>query len=459
MGLLDQTQQDYYQGNDHGNYQFTSLDDVINQFIVAYVGEDKIISKVKRVDVAFHAQRALAELSFDTLKSCKAQEIVVPASLQLALPQDYVNYTKVSWVDSAGIKHIIYPTSSTSNPSLSAGTAISGSQNVTSITTVGAQSNGGTTLAMEAVYTGIQIGMLITGVVGIPAGAVVTSVDADPTTGFTNVTMDVAATHTISDGMTYTFSNADGSAIVQPANEFSTGPHWRTHLGDNHIDDFPGPALNVDQIEVGQLANIAGFPAGTTVIGVNPAPTTNNGYIGNDVSIVWLSNNYTGTTTTSSTTLTLSTPLEENNLSSTWGKYKSHKSSVDSDDNYWPMDGSRYGLDPQHAQVNGSFYEDCRSGKMHFSSNIAGKTVILDYISDSLGTDGEMQVHKFAEEAMYKCIAHAILSTRANVQEYVINRFKKERFAAVRTAKLRLSNLKLEELTQILRGKSKQIKH
>jgi hypothetical protein len=60
---------------------------------------------------------------------------------------------------------------------------------------------------------------------------------------------------------------------------------------------------------------------------------------------------------------------------------------------------------------------------------------------------------------MYKCIAHAILSTRANVQEYVINRFKKERFAAVRTAKLRLSNLKLEELTQILRGKSKQIKH
>ena len=70
-----------------------------------------------------------------------------------------------------------------------------------------------------------------------------------------------------------------------------------------------------------------------------------------------------------------------------------------------------------------------------------------------------MQVHKFAEEAMYKWIAHAILSTRANVQEYVVQRFKKERFAAIRTAKLRLSNIKLEEITQILRGKSKQIKH
>ena len=56
-------------------------------------------------------------------------------------------------------------------------------------------------------------------------------------------------------------------------------------------------------------------------------------------------------------------------------------------------------------------------------------------------------------------IAYAILSTRANVQEYIVRRFKKDRFAAIRQAKLRLSNLKLEELTQILRGKSKQIKH
>jgi len=84
---------------------------------------------------------------------------------------------------------------------------------------------------------------------------------------------------------------------------------------------------------------------------------------------------------------------------------------------------------------------------------------VLDYISDSLGTEKEMKLHKFAEKAMYMCIAYAILSTRANVQEYVVRRFKKDMFAAVRLAKLRLSNLKLEELTQILRGKSKQIKH
>ena len=86
--------------------------------MVVYVGEDKIIPKAKRLDVAFHAQRALAELSFDTLKSFKAQEITVPASLQMVLPQDYVNYTKISWVDSAGIKHLYYiQQAKTSNPS------------------------------------------------------------------------------------------------------------------------------------------------------------------------------------------------------------------------------------------------------------------------------------------------------------------------------------------------------
>ena len=148
----------------------------------------------------------------------------------------------------------------------------------------------------------------------------------------------------------------------------------------------------------------------------------------------------------------------------TWSSYKSLTPSENNndyeDDTYWPMDGERYGLDPQHAQANGSFYIDEVSGKIHFSSNISGKTVILDYISDSLGTDEEMQVHKFAEEAMYKHIAYAILSTSSSqLHQQLAPRFKKEKFATTRQAKLRLSNIKLEELTQILRGKSKQIKH
>ena len=118
MGLLGNTTQvDYYlDSSSWGKYQFTSLDNIIAQFMVAYVGEGKMISKIKRSDVAFHAQRAIQELSFDTFKSCKTLELEIPPSLKMILPQDYVNYVKLTWSDSAGIEHIIYPTSKTSNP-------------------------------------------------------------------------------------------------------------------------------------------------------------------------------------------------------------------------------------------------------------------------------------------------------------------------------------------------------
>ena len=116
MALLTQTQQDYYDGNDFGGYQFISLDDIITNFTVAYVGENKIIPKIKRTDIAFHAQRAIQELSFDTFKSIKSQEITLPPSNTMVLPQDYVNYTKICYVDGNGIERPLYPTRHTSNP-------------------------------------------------------------------------------------------------------------------------------------------------------------------------------------------------------------------------------------------------------------------------------------------------------------------------------------------------------
>ena len=116
MGLINTTQQDYYSGNDFGNYQFISLEDIINNFIVAYVGEGKIINKIRRSDIQFHSRRALQELSFDVFKSTKSQEVELSSSLTMVLPQDYVNYVKLMWIDSNGIERIIYPTSKTSNP-------------------------------------------------------------------------------------------------------------------------------------------------------------------------------------------------------------------------------------------------------------------------------------------------------------------------------------------------------
>jgi len=278
-------------GNEqYGGYQFVSIKDMIDNFMVSYVGDDKIITKAKKSDVAFHAQRGIQELNYDTIKSFKAQEIEIPPSLNMVLPQDYVNYVKISWKDDSGVERIIYPTRNTSNP-------------------LG--------ILQDSEYKYLFDG------------------DGKLHTSYNSTTWD---------------SYSGSSSFSTDTNDTNTSDHEH-------------------------------------------------------------------------------------------------------------MPGKRFGITPEYAQTNGSFFIDNLKGVVYFSSDISNKIVTLKYISDGLGTDSEMVVHKFAEEAMYKYMAHAILASKSQIPEYVVNRFKKERFAEIRKAKLRLSNLKPEELTQIMRNKSKQIKH
>ena len=99
-----------------------------------------------------------------------------------------------------------------------------------------------------------------------------------------------------------------------------------------------------------------------------------------------------------------------------------------------------------------------REGKVSFSSNLKNKLIVLEYISDGLAYDLESKVPKLAEEAMYAYILHAIISTRINQPEYIVQRLKKEKRAKLRNTKIRLSNIKLDEIVQVMRGKSKWIK-
>ena len=448
MGLLNETQQSYYNGDNFGGYQFASLNDIINQFMIIYVGEDKIIPKARRVDVAFHAQRAMQELSFDTFKSCKSQEVTIPPSLQMILPQDYVNYTKISWVDTAGIKHPIYPTSKTSNPP----NPYQNDNNDYTLTAVGTFTGSGIYITLDDEYTNIVAGMVITSP-NTPVGTVVRETTHAGGVTTVRILNSAGALGPYTGTETIAFSNLDGSLVAKrDAGVVLDDLTWIVNslnvvgrkITANSVDDAA-------KVEVGMvLSNQRHFPIGAFVADVNGA-------------VITMSENSLVASTTATDQLTFIPPPND---STTWSNYKSNSPSennqndYDGDDDIYDLNvGQRYGLDPQHAQVNGSFYIDCNSGKIHFSSNISGKTVVLDYLSDGLGTDEEMKVHKFAEEAMYKWISHAIMAGRANVPEYQVNRFKKERFAAIRTAKLRLSNIKLEEITQILRGKSKQIKH
>ena len=457
MGLLNTTAQNYYNEGNLGSYQFTSLENIINQFIVSYVGEDKIISKAKRFDVAFHAQRALAELSFDVLKSHKAQEITVPASLQMILPQDYVNYTKISCVDSSGIKKLLYPVSKTSNPSSN---PIQDSDGNFRIVATGTISGGNDQMFLDVKYSNILVGMSVSGV-GIVSGTKVKAVGVSDNK--TVLTLDTAldltfqgSTGTNVTSATYVFTSNDGSLLNETISQIVKENGEITN--NNAFIDFETAQTD---ISIGDLVSHEFFPVGTVVTGITSDPTTTP--VGDVGTRIYVSNPATdGTFNAFNRVITFTSQTSE---SETWARYKSHTPSENNnyddyeDDIFWPNEGERYGLDPQHAQTNGSFYIDNVRGLIHFSSNISGKTVILDYISDSLGTDDEMVVHKFAEEAMYKCISYAVLSSRINTPEVIVRRYKKEKFAETRKAKLRLSNLKLEELTQILRGKSKHIKH
>ena len=292
--------------DNYGSYSYITLDDAIDNFMVGYVGEGKLIQKAKKSDVLFFAKRGLQEFSYDTLKSIKSAELTIPASLTLALPQDYVNYVKTSWIDQLGVKHVIYPTNN---------------------------------LTISPYYTQIQDSK------GVP-------------------TQDNFG------------SDVEGTSITQE--------RWHNANAQEFLLDNSG------------LAGINDFPFN------------------------W-------------------------NQNGEWIGYLNY--------------GQLYGLDPQLSQMNGWFNLNEREGKMSFSSQLVDRLITLEYISDGLAYDTDTKIPKMAEEALYAHILHAIVSTRANQPEYIVQRLKRERSAKLRNTKIRLSNIKTEEITQVMRGKSKWIKH
>ena len=100
-----------------------------------------------------------------------------------------------------------------------------------------------------------------------------------------------------------------------------------------------------------------------------------------------------------------------------------------------------------------------REGKISFSSNLRGKLIVLEYISDGLAYDEDSKVPKLAEAAIYAYMSHAVIASRINQPEYIVQRLRREASAKLRNAKIRLSNIKLDEIVQVMRGKSKWIKH
>ena len=286
----------------YGSYAYVKVSDLVTNFLVGYVGAGKLIEKVKRTDVIFHVKRALQEFSYDTLQSIHSQEATIPDNLSIPLPQDYVNYVKMSWVDEIGVKHIIYPTTLTSNP--------------------------------------------------------------------------------------YSLLPQDWQSVP---------------IQDNFEDNLESSSIIEERWAKANDRLITGSIDATGVnSGVYPGPFYSYGYEG-----------------------------------------------------FW---GQRYGLNPETTQKNGWFTMNYREGKVSFSSNLRDQLIIFEYISDGLAYDIESRVPKLAEDAVYAYVNHAVLASKKNTPEYIVRRYRDEKSAKLRNAKIRLSNVKLDEIVQVMRNKSKWIK-
>jgi len=303
------TQYQYYENDGNnpenanwGSYQYVTLKDIVNNFELMYVGNDKLINNVERYNILFHAKRAIQELNYDSLKEIKILELAIDDSLRFILPSDYVNWVRISMYKN--------------------GTLFPLTENI--------QTNWSDAYLQDNNY---------------------------------KILFD-----------------QDGN-VLKP--EFST--------------------VDIDRIT-----------GSNRTIYLN-AESPYNGQEGYFYNGIWYFE--------------------------------------------YPI-GGRYGLNTETANQNPTFKINKKSGVINFSSDTAGELIVLEYVSDGMegGVNADISVNKLFEEFIYAYIKHVILSSKFGVQEYIINRTKKEKSALLRNAKIRLSNIHPGRLLMNLRGQNKWIK-
>jgi hypothetical protein len=280
-----------------GSYQYVSLADVVNNFMLMYVGNDKLVNNVDRYAVLFHAKRAVQELNYDALKNIKVIELEMGDDLKMVMPPDYVNYVRISMLK---------------------------------------------------------------------------------------------------------------NGILFPLVENRTPMSATAYLQDNNLD---------------------------IIFDINGEIVTG--------------------------TSKLDILRQDKQLYTGMGPYQGQYGWYWDGDWYFGYNfGKRFGLETDQANVNPKFYINKAAGVIDFSSGVENQFIVFEYISDGMenGDDSLITINKLAEEYLYAYIKWALLNNKYGIQEYVINRLRKEKMAVLRNTKIRLSNLHPSRLLMPLRGRDKQIK-
>jgi len=293
MGIPRFTDLDAYYGDQDqwGQYQYVSLKDLVNNYMFMQ-GDDSNTSITSRNRVVFHAKRAIQELYFDVVNEIIAVEIELSPSLTLALPHDYINYVRISWVDECGKLH---------------------------------------PLAVDNSY----------------------------------------------------------------------------NLSQAYLQDNDYNFLFDSQGDILQGSHIQNRP------GCSPSQTQDF--------------------------------------------------SVDGSESYvfpYYYESGPYNTDRSKIFKNGSYKIDKTRGVIQFSSDVDGRIIVLEYLSDGLfqREDSDIMVHKFSEEAVYSYIYWMLIRMRRNIPQNEKQSARRDYFNFRRIAKRRIKPLRYEEVRQVLKGSSKNIK-
>lgn len=302
------TDYQYYENNqvspkeaNWGSYQYVTLEDIVTNFMLIYQGNNEILNNIERYQVLFHAKRGIQELNYDAMKEIKILQLTVDAQIRFVLPQDYVNYVRISEYRDG----VLFP-------------------------------------LVENIQT-----------------------------------------------------------------------QWSSaYLQDNNAQilfDLDGNVLKPEN----SLVDLSRQGGGMRSM-----------YLGG-------------------------------------GPYNGQEGICC--DGQWYFEygiGATFGLNTETANINPTFTINKEQGVIYLSSDLAGRSVVLEYVSDGMeqGDNSKIQVNKFFEEFIYAYIRYSILNSKYGVQEYVVNRARKDKSSLLRNAKLRLSNMHPGRLLMNMRGQDKWIK-
>jgi hypothetical protein len=282
----------YYEDEkNHGSYQYESLENIVNNFMQNYTGNGTLLGPTQRHNVLFWMKKGIQQFSFDALREVKAVELQLGDALDIVLPNDYVNYVRISWLNEQ------------------TGDLMPMSQN--------------NRLPLANAY--------------------------------------------LQDHEAFILFDANG--FVLEANSATN-------------------ILNDDKTKRKQLPNL-----------------------------------YCG-------------------FETVYGDYFQN----------FKVDTS--------VNLNGTFVENKKQGRIHFDSSVESKIIVLEYISDGLEytNESDISINKLAEYALYNWANWNLLNLRNGVPDYERRRAKKDYDTSYRNTKIRMLNIKIAELNQIIKQRNTWIK-